>query len=369
MVGLPWIALVFLYVCWIVYARRPRVWIWMGDRPPKTGGERYCEEIYQEFRQAGVPVVAINIDLLGGMLLIRHLPVVGRLLESLTIALLAGWCRGPFMVDEHFATLMLASNWIRKMRGESLVLLVHHMERQREHGPLINRWRLQLAQKVVVVSDYSCQQVLGQGVPLTRIVKVPPGCEPPPRPHRTSPPPWKLLCVAPAQPRKGLDVVLKALGGLPPHWFELEVIGHHQTRYYRQVLKPLSGPGVTFLGRVSRQRLDQAYSQAHLFLFASRQEGFGISLVEAMQAGVVPIVAQSSALPELVEHGRSGYLFPAEDSEALQRQILALFQAPEEWLRVSRQLSQEMPGKFSWARCRREFLEATREYWLPLGTG
>lgn len=348
-----------LYGAWIVYARRRRIWIWMGDRPPKTGGERYCEEIYQELRSRGMAATAINIDLIGGILLIRHLPGVGRVLESLLLAVAAAWCRGPFIVDEHFATMMGVSNWIRKRRGEKLVILVHHMERQGEHGAGLNRWRMQLADRVICVSQYSRSQVLEHGYPVEQIGLVSPGSDDTPPGVQQAAPPWKLLCVAPAHRRKGLKVVLQALQRLGHRNFELTVVGNYRTAHFRRELQPLRSERTHFVGRLGRAELEALYASSHLFLFPSFQEGFGISLVEAMQSGAVPVVARATALPELVEDGRTGWLFEAGDWEGLAALLDKLLEEPQRIEAMSLVCQTEMRGRFSWERCRREFLAAT----------
>lgn len=65
-------------------------------------------------------------------------------------------------------------------------------------------------------------------------------------------------------------------------------------------------------------------SVSDLLLLPSSQESFGLAALEAM-ACRVPVVASSvGGLPEVVEHGVSGYLFPPEDLDAMTQSALAL---------------------------------------------
>ncbi len=51
------------------------------------------------------------------------------------------------------------------------------------------------------------------------------------------------------------------------------------------------------------------YSDMHCLLSMSYNEAFGRTVTEAMSCGVVPLLRNSGAFPELVENGRSGFLF------------------------------------------------------------
>lgn len=70
--------------------------------------------------------------------------------------------------------------------------------------------------------------------------------------------------------------------------------------------------------------------RASVFLMASRIEGFGNALVEAMSLGL-PVV--STACPygprEIIEHGRSGLLAPVDNDEALADNLLKVLKNPE----------------------------------------
>lgn len=64
----------------------------------------------------------------------------------------------------------------------------------------------------------------------------------------------------------------------------------------------------TFLGSVSRQKLDGLYVDADVVLMPSRFESFGLVAIEAMAAGTPVLALAAGALPEVIEEGRSGAL-------------------------------------------------------------
>ncbi len=63
---------------------------------------------------------------------------------------------------------------------------------------------------------------------------------------------------------------------------------------------------VRFIGKV--EDVAQVMRWAHLFLLPSQSESFGLSALEALATGVPVIGARVGGLPEVVEHGVSGYL-------------------------------------------------------------
>jgi glycosyltransferase involved in cell wall biosynthesis len=65
-------------------------------------------------------------------------------------------------------------------------------------------------------------------------------------------------------------------------------------------LRELGGDNVEYTGRVSDAELADWYRRASVYVQASRHEGFGISVAEAMLGGCVPVVSTAGALPEVV---------------------------------------------------------------------
>lgn len=79
---------------------------------------------------------------------------------------------------------------------------------------------------------------------------------------------------------------------------------------------------VAFLG--SFPRIEDILSVADLFLLPSSQESFGLSALEAMASGVPVVATEIGGIPEVVEHGVTGYLLPLGDTEAMARAAVRL---------------------------------------------
>lgn len=75
-----------------------------------------------------------------------------------------------------------------------------------------------------------------------------------------------------------------------------------------------------FLGNVTDSELRALYTNAAMFLFPSRTEGFGLPPVEAMTCGCPVIAARAGAMPEIC--GDGALLVDPEDTEAWRKAIL-----------------------------------------------
>jgi glycosyltransferase involved in cell wall biosynthesis len=125
-----------------------------------------------------------------------------------------------------------------------------------------------------------------------------------------------LLFLGRIHPDKGtrtaIDVALRA--GLP-----LVIAGIVQDAdYFRSEVEPLLGrDGISFVGPVGPVERDRllggALALLHLIDF---EEPFGLSVVESLATGTPVIATPRGSLPELVSHGRTGFLVPDAESAA-----------------------------------------------------
>ena len=76
--------------------------------------------------------------------------------------------------------------------------------------------------------------------------------------------------------------------------------------------------GITVLPFMSRARLyAEAYAAADVFVMPTEAEGWGFTNAEAMSFALPVISTRISAIPEIVEHGRTGFLIEPGDCQAL----------------------------------------------------
>jgi glycosyltransferase involved in cell wall biosynthesis len=93
----------------------------------------------------------------------------------------------------------------------------------------------------------------------------------------------------------------------------------------------------------------------------SRSEGIPRSVMEAMAAGVPVVASDIPGNRELVEHRRTGLLFPADDTERLAEAILYLVDHPADAREMSVRARERMERHFSAGRMSEEYLSLYRE--------
>ncbi|SER99381.1 Glycosyltransferase involved in cell wall bisynthesis [Lentzea albida] len=150
---------------------------------------------------------------------------------------------------------------------------------------------------------------------LDHVHVVVPGTDPAPLAHGTDGV-HHLLCVASITPRKGHDLLVRALRRIDRDW-RLTCVGPH-----RPFLRELPHDDrVSFPGPLAGEALTSAYVGADLFVLASRAETYGMVVTEALAHGL-PVIA--SAVPDAL--GDGGLLFPTEDENALEAALTRWFE-------------------------------------------
>jgi len=116
---------------------------------------------------------------------------------------------------------------------------------------------------------------------------------------------------------KGPDVLVDAVERLRRLVPELAVLLTGPARgWVRRELERRGIPHWHVFAR-SREELASAYRALDVYLVPSRQEGGPKAALEAMASGVPLVSTRVGQVPELVEHGRNGFLVDVEDAEGL----------------------------------------------------
>jgi alpha-1,3-mannosyltransferase len=112
------------------------------------------------------------------------------------------------------------------------------------------------------------------------------------------------------------------------------------------------GGTVTFAGEVQGEALKRYYQSSQFFVSASEYEGFGLSALEAMASGLVPLLSDIPAHRELLREGKEGFLLDFRDPRGAARRTAAILR--EARLEEIRKNARERARKFDWKEVRRE---------------
>jgi L-malate glycosyltransferase len=233
-----------------------------------------------------------------------------------------------------------------------------------ERGPLqawLLRGNLRAAQALASTSEAMADQVRRLwpgagpititpfGVDCTRFCPLPAE-----RPHGQ---PLTIGTVKTLAPAYGIDLLLQAFAQLrqrlPATAMRLRLVGGGPQWAELQALAQRLGlaDAVTFTGPVVHEQVPAQLRQLDLYVAPSRHESFGVAVVEAMACGLPVLVSDAGGLPEVVQHGVSGLVVPAEDVAALTDALARLVADAGLRRRLAQAGRERVLALYDWPRC------------------
>jgi glycosyltransferase involved in cell wall biosynthesis len=187
------------------------------------------------------------------------------------------------------------------------------------------------AKALIVLGESWRRFFSGIGVPEERIVVLPnPVALPAALPARLGATPVTFVYLGLVSPAKGAFDLVEAVALMKPETrtrLRVIVAGNGQLEVLRDKITQ-HGLAETIGVRpwLDVAQRDALLASAEAFVLPSRQEGLPMALLEAMAWGLAPLATPVGAIPELVEHGRSGLLTPPGDVAALARAMERLLE-------------------------------------------
>ena len=89
-------------------------------------------------------------------------------------------------------------------------------------------------------------------------------------------------------------------------------------------------------------------SNCDLCILPSRIESFGLTMAEAMAAGIPVISTKAGAIPEIIKDGETGVLVPPEDIKALTKAMIYELEHWDEIWNMAKAARKMVKEKFSW---------------------
>ena len=215
------------------------------------------------------------------------------------------------------------------------------------------------ADAIIAVSEFTKQQVVGLlGVEAARVHVVHHGIREMALPEVTRE--NVILNVGAIQKRKNIARLVEAFETLGEGW-KLVLAGSNG--YGAEAILDRIGRSpardrIHVTGYVSPEELAGWYARARVFAFPSLDEGFGMPVLEAMQAGIPVVTSNGSSLPEV--SGDAAMLVDPADTAGLAQALRELIQNEELAREMIRRGRMRM-RMFSWEKAVRETWEVYRK--------
>jgi mannosyltransferase len=218
--------------------------------------------------------------------------------------------------------------------------LVFTSAAQRHHS-WITRWLINRMDAIIATSDISASflkrdaTVIPHGVDTDRYA--PPLNRAAAFAQTGLPGRYAIGCFGRVRAQKGTDVFVEAMCRLLPRYpdFTAVVVGGitpEQTAFANALRKRIEAAGlqsrIVITGELPIEEVQRWYQLLTIYAFTSRNEGFGLTLIEAMSVGAALVASRAGAAELVVEDGATGVLTPPGEVDALVAALEPLMRDP-----------------------------------------
>ena len=241
----------------------------------------------------------------------------------------------------------------RNSRAETapvaLMLTVHHA----------NKTWTRMVDHYITPSSFARDQFVKAGFPASQITVKSNFVDPDPG-QGTGDGSYALF-IGRVSPEKGADTLLKAWRQLPKT-HELRVVGDGPSRQRLESEAACDGlSNVKFMGRLPHDQAIEVIKSARFVIFPSElYETFGLGIAEAFACGVPALASRLGAMQEIVEEGRTGFLFQPGDCDDLARTVTRAWKDPAQMRHLGMQARSEYETKYTAAINYRQLIEIYR---------
>ncbi len=240
---------------------------------------------------------------------------------------------------------------VSKLYGRKIVLNYHSGEAE-DH---LRRWRrstipiLKFADAIAVPSEYLVRVFAGFGIEATPIFNIIELDKFSFRERMQLRP--IFLSNRNLEAHYGVDSVLRAFAliqrQVPDAW--LTVVGDgRQRQALERLATELNLKQTLFAGRVEHEEIHRHYSNADVFLNASRIDNQPLSILEAFACGLPVVTTNAGGIPDIVTDGETGFVVAVDDHQALAHRALELLSDCNQAVTMTRQAREEC-RQYTWA--------------------
>tara|TARA_B100001964_G_scaffold235525_1_gene295746 strand:- start:3276 stop:4412 length:1137 start_codon:yes stop_codon:yes gene_type:complete len=161
-----------------------------------------------------------------------------------------------------------------------------------------------------------------------------------------------LLYFGRIEHEKGIDILLKSFANVFQKFSDLKlhIIGEgNYMDLSKRLCKELDiSDNVIYYGWKEKHEIQEFMSNCDLCILPSRIESFGLTMAEAMAAGIPVISTKAGAIPEIIKDGETGVLVPPEDIKALTKAMIYELEHWDEIWNMAKAARKMVKEKFSW---------------------
>jgi mannosyltransferase len=198
------------------------------------------------------------------------------------------------------------------------------------HHTWITRWLIRRMDAIIATSDISASYLKRGATVITHGVDTDVYAPPVDRAAAFAesglPGACAIGCFGRVRAQKGSDVFVAAMCRLLPRYpdFSAVLVGAvtpEQMPFASELKKQIAAAGlerrIVITGELEIAEVQRWYQRLTIYAFTSRNEGFGLTLIEAMAVGAALVASRAGAAEIVVEEGITGMLVPPGDVDAL----------------------------------------------------
>jgi mannosyltransferase len=237
--------------------------------------------------------------------------------------------------------------------------LVFTSAAQRHHS-WITRWLIRRMDAIIATSDLSASYLKREATVIPHGVDTDRYAPPSDRAFAFAeaglPGRYAIGCFGRVRAQKGTDVFVDAMCRLLPRYpdFTAVIVGAitaDQTAFANDLKARIAAAGlqsrVVITGEVPIGQVERWYQRLTIYAFTSRNEGFGLTLIEAMSSGAAVVASRAGAAELVVEDGVTGVLTPPGDVDALVAALEPLLRDPASAVAMGARARKRVVEKFS----------------------
>ena len=296
------------------------------DYARTTGGFIYNERLVGELTKLGWDVARLDLP--------TGFPTPSADAKRRTAECFAALPEGALVLSDQLCLSVLPDLVRSQRRRMKLVIIVHHplaLEGYDLEAPgglmHLEAGSLRNAALVIATSATTSRTLISEyAIDAGRIVVAPPGTDPQTpavgNPGQTA----KVLSVGAVVPRKGHDLLVRALADISDLAWQAVIVGNltrapRHVSMLRQLISSLSlGSRLELAGELTTCEVESEWSSADVFVSASRHEGFGMAVSEAMARGLPVVTTHAGAVGDRLS-AETCCVVPSGDAEALARAL------------------------------------------------